>query len=478
MFGRKRKEENAENVTEENKTDKNTAGETEACERKSGFVLGVRGIYALPDSDDLMVIGKAEGTVKQGDAVFLSNLGEDDGYLFVSTVLGIEKAAREKVTEACDCQVALRVERASRYPVKPGTVVFSKDRTTKEVHPAYIAALGDAYVAGKNLELTEKELDRLSITDCAELWGLFVWYHTKVMQNESEETVRENKRKIGILAKAMSTKILAAETIYCIYSKATGEPYLFSKIIYRKDGSNLCMCTPPMIRILTKAYRDRMADKFPEDKFEIREIQNGTGRDGIRKFLGDCFYLNGACGLLAIGEQAAIAADMLVEKPDFSNVPEIRRPIMNPNLERWILLIGQLGQPETEDQKTIYRVYYRLLAQEMVKARLLVPTKVTGEIPEPDAEGKVVLKKGVTFSFPTVNGKNGRPAVRMYTDWKRLRNAMGDEWQGNIQTVEGMIGKFDCIINLSENIKTGCYVGEEMYRQMKVLAESGNEQPE
>lgn len=170
-----------------------------------------------------------------------------------------------------------------------------------------------------------------------------------------------------------------------------------------------------------------------------------------------------------INEQVSLAAGMLVNKPDYSHLPEVERPVMNPDLERWLLLIGQMEQTESEDSKTVYKVYYRFLAKEMVKARLLVPTKVDGEIPKPDADGKTVIPKGVTLSFPTVPGKKDRPAVRMYTDWKRLKQGMKDDtdWQGNIQTVRGMIEKFDCAINLTEHVKAGCYVSDELFEHMK-----------
>lgn len=35
---------------------------------------------------------------------------------------------------------------------------------------------------------------------------------------------------------------------------------------------------------------------------------------------------------------------------------------------------------------------------------------------------------------------------------------------GFIQPIEGMIGSFDCAINLTEYDKAGCYIDEEMFR--------------
>ena len=55
----------------------------------------------------------------------------------------------------------------------------------------------------------------------------------------------------------------------------------------------------------------------------------------------------------------------------------------------------------------------------------------------------------------------------MYTDWKRLQDAMGDGWKGMVQPIEGIIDQFDCAINLTEHEKAGCYVDKEMFREMQ-----------
>lgn len=57
------------------------------------------------------------------------------------------------------------------------------------------------------------------------------------------------------------------------------------------------------------------------------------------------------------------------------------------------------------------------------------------------------------ISLPTIEGKHNNAAVRMYTDWKRLQDAMGDGWKGMIQPIDGIIDQFDCAINLTEHEK-------------------------
>ena len=114
LFGKKKQDENEE------VTDNKLMGADE--ETEEGFAMGIRALYTLQDTEDLVVVGRVEGTVRVGDAVYISNPGEDDSYQFVTTVLGIETGPNTRVKEASGCQAALRVERASRYQTKPGGI--------------------------------------------------------------------------------------------------------------------------------------------------------------------------------------------------------------------------------------------------------------------------------------------------------------------------------------------------------------------
>ena len=443
-------------------THKESASETPS----SNFVLGVLDVFNLQNTDDLVVTGRVKGTISKGDRVCLLNPGDDDGCVFLSTIVGIETAPGVAANQASDCQVGLRMERGKLYRIKKGTVIYSQQTSSDEIHNTYISALGDGYVIHKNLELSDKDFEELSITDCAEIWRLFSWFHSKVIHSDDNEAKKQLFAKIDVLAKALCQKILSANEIYCVYSKSTGEPFLFSKTVKQGDGY---MCSPPNILLFTDAYKENFSKQFNNEKFEIRKIENGIKKDGIYNFLGSTFYLNGACGVNILSEQTSIAANLLVPPPDYSNVKPQDIPVSNPDLVRWMLLLGQLGKPDTEDANTIYKLYFRFMSKEMIKARFLIPMQKDSDFPEADKDGKVILNKGTTIKFPTLDGKYGRPAVRMYTDWKRLRMVYGNEWGGLIQPIEGMIEVFDCAINVTEYAVAGCYVGSEMFEDIKKL---------
>ncbi len=226
---------------------------------------------------------------------------------------------------------------------------------------------------------------------------------------------------------------------------------------------------PPDIRLFTKAYKPQAEKQFADDVYEIRRVLNGDDKKGIYNFLGNTFYINGACGVEILEEPMAIDAQMLVPKPDLTGIREIDIPVMNPDLVRWTLLMGQLGQPKDGDAMTIYRLYYQLMARELVKAKFLVPMKADKEIPEADEAGQAVITKDTNIQMPILDGKDGHKAVRVYTDWKRLRLAFDGKWNALVMTADDLINDYDLAINVMSNKTTAGYVTKAMYAEIKGL---------
>ena len=109
----------------------------------------------------------------------------------------------------------------------------------------------------------------------------------------------------------------------------------------------------------------------------MKLIENTADKKGIENFLGTAFYLNGALGAAFNSKEVSISASALVQKPDFSNLPEIQVPVMNPDIVRWMLLMGQMDKPTTDDEEVIYKLYYKFFSAAMPKAKLLIPLNAT-----------------------------------------------------------------------------------------------------
>lgn len=340
--------------------------------------------------------------------------------------------------------------------------------TSDEEAQLFTKTIGDAYVQARQLELTEEEWNSMSITDGAEMWRLYCWYHSRVIPDDTEEKRSRSREKMNRLGAVLAAKILKAEEVYCLYNKRTGEPHLFSNTVKQEEGY---LCTPPDIRIFTKAYVGYQGKNYPETLFEMKKIEKGADGKGIENFLGECFYLNGAQGVEINGGQTAISAEMLVAPPDFSGVQQISVPVMNPDLMRWMLLMAQFAETETEDEKLIYKLYYRFMSQEIVKAKFLVPMKPGKDFPETaDGAGNITLKSGAEFMVATMKGKYDRDAVIMYTDWKRLRQCY-DGWNGSIMTLAQIIDVYDVAVNPTDHPQLGFYIGRDMYEDIMKYTE-------
>ncbi|MBR5066893.1 MAG: hypothetical protein IKX08_04510, partial [Lachnospiraceae bacterium] len=143
------------------------------------FVYGVLDKFELKNSaTDVAVVGRVKGTLKRGDKIFITNYGDDDDELVVSSVVALEIEGKE-ATEATDCFVAVRIRDGLSENIKPGSVIHSENATEDDIHVAYVTAIGDSYVGRRDLEIYETELSIMSITDCAESWRIFIKLHEK-----------------------------------------------------------------------------------------------------------------------------------------------------------------------------------------------------------------------------------------------------------------------------------------------------------
>lgn len=425
--------------------------------------FGIIGVFAIDDdSDDVIAMAKLEGKIRVGDSVNIVNLGDDDPSVKTTVITGIETGPDRAVNEAADCMVGLILEHGGSIGVRKGTVGYAENCSSDNIRAAYIAALGQTFVANDAMDIAASDRAQLTIADYDEIMRLYRWYLSQHPEKKiAPEVVDEICRNH---VKTIAGKILAAESIYVLVNKDTGEAHMLSKTFKQDDGRY--MCTPPDIMVFTKAQMDAVKKAFPEEKFEYKLVENGEEKKGIYNFLGDAFYLNGACGVVSVSGAVRVDKSLLVTEPDYTDVPEASIPVTNPGVERWLLLMAQVGKADTKDKELIANLYYQFFCREVSRAKFLIPMKHSGDIPKPDAEGRTVLEKDTTISLAVRDGKFGRPAVNMFTDWKRFRMQYGEKWDAVVQTIDGMIDNMDCAINATKYYKAGCYINTEMYQSI------------
>ena len=458
-FGKKK--EKIETATEVVKE----TSETSAC-------LGVFDFFTLGKSDQVLILGRLKGNLKLGDRLQVCNPGESFESFGELTVEKLS-TGKEDSNFLTDEPLAHIVVAASEIAgqLKKGSVLYTSNIDERQLLSSYTDALYTSFVEMQNGDMSNEDYLRASLEDSVEILRLFLWDCRENRQNGSEEEYQKNLAKIAYLEEVVRDKLLEADEVYVIYSQLTGEPYMFSKTYDRGDDGYLC--TDPLIHLSTSRWYHHYKETFDsQPNTQVRRIENTEDKEAIKNFLGSAFYLNGALGIIMNSDDVCIKAQSLVEEPDFSNLPEIQVPVMNPDLVRWMLLMGQMDQPTTEEQELVYGLYYKFFSMAMPKAKFLIPLDAASEFKDDSQEGSsFVLEKDSSFNIPVKEGKDGRNSVPVFTDWKRLRMVFDEKWNGMIEEAGGMIEVFDYAINPTEYYEAGAYVSLTAFKDMQKLSE-------
>ena len=458
--------------TEATKPTETTESNKEAEEVKGNACVGVLDLFPMKETNQLLIVGSLEGTLKVGDQLQFCN--PDQGMESLGTIEVKKLSSQNKDEDSLTDEVLahLVVDRLpSLDKLKKGSVLFSPGVEEEQKLSSYSDALYRAFVAIQEGQLTNEDYLAASLDDSVEILRLFLWKCRQNQETEREESYQSNIRKLEGLAEIVKDKLLEADSVYAVYSEKTGEPYLFSTTYDR--GEEGYLCTDPMIMLLTPSwYRQFKETIDSRPNSVVKLIENTEDKKGIENFLGTAFYLNGALGAIFNSKEVSISASALVQKPDFSDLPEIQVPVMNPDLVRWMLLMGQLDSPTTEDEEVIYKLYYKFFSEAMPKAKFLIPLDATSEFKDDSQEGSsFVLEKDSSFNIPVKEGKDGRNSVPVFTDWKRLRMVFDEKWNGMIEEAGGMIEVFDYAINPTEYYEAGAYVSLTAFKDMQKLSE-------
>lgn len=454
------------------------------------FCFGIEGKILL--GDETALIGYVRGTVKDGDEVCFINVDEaalDNDEEVTLAIANVSKAKikrieagndRHIVGTVSDDRAVLYIENVTDYNVKVGSVLCSEKTKVFYARAAYFQGIGNGYIVSKQMDITDEDYASMSLNDMAELVRLFPEISKHVPALNTEEFKKTISGILDKLAKNIAKRITEEKTIYVLFSTKTGEPKMFSQHFDRPDGQ--IQIQPPVILIATESMGAEFKKAYANDPLvEVRKFEAGEDGKGIYNFLGTVFYSNGANGVFMTYRGLVIPAEYIVPKPDFSGVPAVQVPVTNPLVESLILLNGQMEKIESEEEQKTYKIQSVLLFQALAKAKFIVPMKIEGEV-ENLGDNKAVIKKQSKIAVPTIQGKDGRPAVKMFTDWKRMLEAgfnPKDDWSANIVTIESMIGQLDCLINAttSERTSAAIYVSKDMYdSQIKKYVDANKEQ--
>ena len=414
-------------------------------------VFGVEEILPNPnDSEDLVVIGLVRGTIHVGDEVIITNLGSDNDKPAKAVISALEDANKGQVKKASGDNVVVTIKDGKKHNVYKGTVLHSEGVSEDDLRASYLYAIINAFFFWQGGELTDEDRRRFSITDLIEIWRQSIHFCDT---QASDENYAYYFEKIIILMEQVRATLLTLDEIYAVYSVKTGEPALFINMARHKDGS--LEPAETMVRLIPTAYKEKIT--YP-DEFELRCIENGLNKDGILNFLNEVIFLNGAEGIEFISDKTSINAKALIKSPDLEGMREVDKPIMNPDVVRCLLMLGQIGDTTTlgkRDRDFLSKLYLNRLTEALKTARFIVPIKVEGELPKPNEKGETSFAEDVKYELAMKELKDNKKAVPIFTDWKRFNEEYGDGWRGLLQPLGGPLIPHPVLINGTLYFETG-----------------------
>ena len=414
-------------------------------------VFGVEEILPTPnDSEDLVVIGLVRGTIHVGDEVIITNLGSDNDKPAKAVISALEDANKGQVKKASGDNVVVTIKDGKKHNVYKGTVLHSEGVSEDKLRASYLYAIINAFLFWQNGILMDEDRRRFSIADLIEIWRQSIHFCDT---QASDENYAYYFEKIIILMEQVRATLLTLDEIYAVYSVKTGEPALFISSTRNKDGS--LEPAETMVRLIPTAYKEKIT--YP-DEFELRCIENGLNKDGILNFLNEVIFLNGAEGIEFISDKTSINAKALIKSPDVEGMREVDKPIMNPDVVRCLLMLGQIGDTTTlgkRDRDFLSKLYLNRLTEALKTARFIVPIKVEGELPKPNENGETSFAEDVKYELAMKELKDNKKAVPIFTDWKRFNEEYGDGWRGLLQPLGGPLIPHPVLINGTLYFETG-----------------------
>ena len=414
-------------------------------------VFGVEEILPTPnDSEDLVVIGLVRGTIHVGDEVIITNLGSDNDKPAKAVISALEDANKGQVKKASGDNVVVTIKDGKKHNVYKGTVLHSEGVSEDKLRASYLYAIINAFLFWQNGILMDEDRRRFSIADLIEIWRQSIHFCDT---QASDENYAYYFEKIIILMEQVRATLLTLDEIYAVYSVKTGEPALFISSTRNKDGS--LEPAETMVRLIPTAYKEKIT--YP-DEFELRCIENGLNKDGILNFLNEVIFLNGAEGIEFISDKTSINAKALIKSPDLEGMREVDKPIMNPDVVRCLLMLGQIGDTTTlgkRDRDFLSNLYLNRLTEALKTARFIVPIKVEGELPKPNEKGETSFAEDVKYELAMKELKDNKKAVPIFTDWKRFNEEYGDGWRGLLQPLGGPLIPHPVLINGTLYFETG-----------------------
>ena len=182
-----------------------------------------------------------------------------------------------------------------------------------------------------------------------------------------------------------------------------------------------------------KKYYDAYQDYMMQQQIIVKHVENNEEQRML--MFGD-LYRSGFEMIVIDNGQTHLVISLfdIIDKPDFSDVPEINRPIMNPTL---VCAANHFFQGLSTKRAT--RDLEANMFKEIYNAKYLMPldaSKMNMEKTNAD-NGECVVKEKSIMQFPLITNSEDKSFYPFFTDWNEFRRFDKEQkFSGNIATFE------------------------------------------
>lgn len=222
------------------------------------------------------------------------------------------------------------------------------------------------------------------------------------MSNIQQLIQKYNEKKDKKVHSDILEAIRTEKTLWISYSPATKNYY-----VDYVDGR------PTAFIFSEKEYFDAFQDYLLQKYIKISGVENNSK---FRSALFGDFYRSGFETVIVDNGQTFLIAELsdIAEKPDFSDMPEEKRPLMNPSL---VCAADRFFQSYAVNRATSDMEYNMLV--EIYNGKYLLPVLVkneNGTIHEVGTDGKPVAV------IPKIKSTDdGKSIIPVFTDWNELK---------------------------------------------------------
>lgn len=180
-----------------------------------------------------------------------------------------------------------------------------------------------------------------------------------------------------------------------------------------------------------KQYYELYQDYIMQQQIFIKPVENNKEE---RIFMFGDLYRSGFEMLVIDNGQTHLVMSLfdVIDKPDFTDVPVINRPIMNPTL----VCTANFFFQELNRKKASQDMESNMF-KEIYNARYLMPfdaSKLNMEKSNSE-DGNFVVKEESTLQFPLITNSEDKVFYPFFTDWNELRKFDPEQkFSGNIAT--------------------------------------------